>query len=121
LTYSLFFIPFNSVKMGKTGKNMKKRRLANEAAIRPTAPDSDDDEPTDTSFLLGLVQPHELATCTRVLSLITNNPELLKSKAELKHLRGAVFDFQRVAAELSGTGQSFTSHSVESSELIRGE
>lgn len=94
--------------MGKTGKqqkNLKRQRLAAQEQIHTTSPDSDDsDAPRDTSFLLGLVTPQELAIAVRTLNTLTNNTELLKSKAELKGLRGAVFDFQRVSASQAGTG-----------------
>lgn len=94
--------------MGKTGKNqknLKRQRLAAQEQIHTTSPDSDDeDAPRDTSFLLGLVSPQELAIAVRTINTLNNNPELLKSKAELKGLRGAVFDFQRISASQAGTG-----------------
>lgn len=91
--------------MGKTSKNKRRRMLAEaESTTRPISPESDGE--ADSTFLLGLVSPSELAIATRVLNTLTRNTELLKAKNELKGLRGAVFDFQRVNASLSGTGPS---------------
>lgn len=85
--------------MGKTGKNIKKRKLA--ALPTPSATSA-----SDTEFFGGLLSPSELATATRVLNVLANNEELITGgKAALKALRGASFDFQRVSAELAGTGQ----------------
>ncbi|KAK4695319.1 hypothetical protein P7C70_g8568, partial [Phenoliferia sp. Uapishka_3] len=97
--------------MGKTSKNKRRRLLAEaESAPRPiTDADSPDDDANDTSFLLGLVSPQELAIAVRTLNTLTKNTELLKSKNELKALRGAVFDFQRVSSSLAGTGNTLTS------------
>lgn len=82
--------------MGKTGK-IKKRKLA--ALPTPSGTSS------DSEFFGGLLSPSELATATRVLNVLANNSELITSgKTELKGLRGAVFDFQRISSELSGTG-----------------
>lgn len=97
--------------MGKTGKAIKRRKLAaadNEASQLTTSPlshvggDGDDSPP---EFLLGLITPSELATTVRTLNTLTRHTELLKNKNDLKALRGAVFDFQRVSATLAGTGQ----------------
>ena len=88
----------SSAIMGKTGKNIKRRKLA-EAYPTPSGTAS------DSEFFGGLLSPSELATATRVLNVLANNEELITGgKAELKGLRGAVFDFQRISAELSGTG-----------------
>lgn len=97
--------------MGKTAKN-KKRRLAAELTSTTTPLSSNnsegDEEETsnDTSFLLGLVSASDLAITVRTLNALTKNTELLKFK-ELKFLKGAVYDFQRVSTFLAGTGKFF--------------
>ncbi|KAL8290348.1 hypothetical protein RQP46_002606 [Phenoliferia psychrophenolica] len=98
--------------MGKTSKNKRRRLLASAETALPISPDSDGEGgegENDKSFLLGLVSPAELAITVRTLSTLTKNTELLNRKNELKSLRGAVFDFQRVSASLAGTGNTLTS------------
>ncbi|GAA5824990.1 hypothetical protein JCM3770_001825 [Rhodotorula araucariae] len=102
--------------MGKTGKAAKRRRIEQQAqqlAALPLPLDSDDandDAPPD--FLGGLVGPAQLAATVRTLETLSRHSELLQSKHDTPHLRPlrrAVFDFQRTAAELAGTGNSLSS------------
>lgn len=105
--------------MGKTGKALKKRRLAQFAEahslVTKTAHDSGSeapefDEPENNLFLGGLVSESQLQTTIHVLNALSNSPESISQhRPQLKRLRGAVFDFQRVAAEQEGTGNSLTS------------
>lgn len=98
--------------MGKHGKALKKRRLEQQAAQATLDPlDSpDNDHSPAPDFLGGLVGPAQLAQAVKTLDTLTKHPELLISKADTAHLRPlrrAVFDFQRTAADLAGTGPSF--------------
>ncbi|GAA5875964.1 hypothetical protein JCM8547_000666 [Rhodosporidiobolus lusitaniae] len=96
--------------MGKQGKAAKRRRIEQAAAAAIAAPLSDgEDEPGQQDFLQGLIKPAEVAVTVRTLQTLTRHTELLSNKQDLKALRGAVFDFQRVGAELTGTGNSLTS------------
>ncbi|GAA5842964.1 hypothetical protein JCM9279_004044 [Rhodotorula babjevae] len=100
--------------MGKHGKALKKRRLEHQAAqatLDPldTADDADSHAP---DFLGGLVGPHQLAQAVNTLDTLTKHPELLANKHDTPHLRPlrrAVYDFQRTAADLAGTGNSLSS------------
>ncbi|BGP51913.1 hypothetical protein JCM10450v2_007873 [Rhodotorula kratochvilovae] len=100
--------------MGKTGKAAKRRRIeqqAQQAAKLPLLDGDDADEP-QSDFLGGLVGPAQLAATVQTLETLTRHPELLQSKHDTSHLRPlrrAVFDFQRTAAELAGTGNSLSS------------
>ncbi|GAA5911626.1 hypothetical protein JCM6882_008057 [Rhodosporidiobolus microsporus] len=93
--------------MGKRGQANKKRRLEQQAAQATLALDDDDD--TAPTFLAGLIAPSELAVTVRTLQTLTRHTELLAHTKDLKALRTAVFDLQRVSAEVSGTGNSLTS------------
>lgn len=102
--------------MGKTGKALKKRRLAQFASAKVvtlTAVDVSDDEPLEEEsklFLGSLVSESQLSTTIKTLSVLANSPETLSQhRPQLKRLRGAVHDFQRVTAEQEGTGNSLTS------------
>ncbi|KIM74773.1 hypothetical protein PILCRDRAFT_14091, partial [Piloderma croceum F 1598] len=101
--------------MGKTGKALKKRRLAQFASakiVTLTAVDVSDDEPDEENklFLGGLVSESQLSTTIKTLSVLANSPETLSQhRPQLKRLRGAVHDFQRITAEQEGTGSSLTS------------
>ncbi|ORY83589.1 hypothetical protein BCR35DRAFT_303477 [Leucosporidium creatinivorum] len=100
--------------MGKLGKNLKRRKLeqqAQQAKFAPTsALDSDDEqEQQQLDFLGGLISPTQLQTTVTTLQTLTRHTQLLANKQDLKSLRGAVFDFQRLNAELSGTGTSLPS------------
>ncbi|GAA6021933.1 hypothetical protein JCM10207_002604 [Rhodosporidiobolus poonsookiae] len=95
--------------MGKTGKALKRRRLEQLERQAAQAPlDSDLDGGADsppsaaTDFLGGLVTPAQLAMTVKTLKLLSN-------KGDLKALRTAVFDFQRVGNEVAGTGNSLSS------------
>ena len=101
--------------MGKTGKALKKRRLAQFAtahvvtkvALDDTEDDVDfplpSDSCTDALFLGGVISESELSTTIKTLAALSNSPELIiQNRSQLKRLRGAVFDFQRVAAEQEG-------------------
>ena len=94
--------------MGKTGKTLKRRRLAESLLATTTTPTTStlpSDSDSSNSFLHGLITPEELATTTRTLALLANEPEALgNGRGELKGLRKVVFDFQRVSNELNGTG-----------------
>lgn len=80
--------------MGKTGKNLKRKRLQEQLDHSPSLPGT----PVDTTFLEGLVSAADIAVTVRTLNTLVHNEELLKNKNDLKALRGAVFDFQRVSA-----------------------
>jgi hypothetical protein len=101
--------------MGKTGKALKKRRLAQFASAKVVtlaAVDFSDDEFDEESklFLGGLVSESQLSTTIKTLSVLANSPESLSHyRPQLKRLRGAVHDFQRITAEQEGTGSSLTS------------
>lgn len=107
--------------MGKTGKALKKRRLAQFSTnhlVTKVALDGDDDldshlvdGPINTSlFLGGAISESQLSTTVNTLARLSESPELITQfRPQLKRLRGAVFDFQRVAAEQEGTGTSLTS------------
>lgn len=102
--------------MGKTGKALKRRKLAEATALStlspaPGSPDSDTDEPAQNNpdFLLGLVSPQELAVSVKTLQTLTTHAEAVKGKAETKPLRGAVFDYQRLSNAVAGTGNSLPS------------
>lgn len=100
--------------MGKTGKALKKRRLAVFAAahVTQTAVEDSDVEATEDSkaFLDGLVTESQLTTTIKTLSMLCDSPDVVsKHRSQLKRLRGVIFDFQRVAAEQEGTGSSLTS------------
>ncbi|GAA5844655.1 hypothetical protein JCM11251_002135, partial [Rhodosporidiobolus azoricus] len=88
--------------MGKRGQLLKKRRLEQQAA-QATLTLDDSDEDAVPTFLGGLVTPSELAVTARTLQTLTRHTELLSHTKDLKALRTAVFDFQRVSAEVSGT------------------
>ena len=96
--------------MGKAGQARKKRKQAELTRTESNLEleDSDPSEPTSKDFLLGLISPQELATATRVLQTLSKHPnELIKDqKQHLKQIKTAVWDFQRQAAAVSGTGQS---------------
>jgi hypothetical protein len=98
--------------MGKTGKALKKRRLAVFAAahVTQTAFEGSDLEVDEDSkaFLGGLVTESQLAITIKTLSALSADA-ISKHRPQLKRLRGAVFDFQRIAAEQEGTGSSLTS------------
>lgn len=100
----------SSLKMGKTGKALKRRKIASALATATLTPPSDnldsEDEggSNDPGFLLGLVSPVELAVSVKTLQTLTTHAEAVKGKAETKALRGAVFDYQRVSAAVTGTG-----------------
>ncbi|KIM78401.1 hypothetical protein PILCRDRAFT_586744 [Piloderma croceum F 1598] len=101
--------------MGKTGKALKKRRLAqfpSAKIVTLTAVDVSDDEPDEENklFLGGLVSESQLSTTIKTLSVLANSSETLSQhRPQLKRLRGAVHDFQRITAEQEGTGSSLTS------------
>jgi hypothetical protein len=101
--------------MGKTGKALKKRRLAEFASaniVTHAVVDVSDDELDEGRklFLGGLVSESQLSTTIKTLSALANSPELLpQHRPQLKRLRGAVHDFQRITAEQEGTGSSLTS------------
>lgn len=105
--------------MGKTGKALKKRRLAQFAAahvVTKTAIDGDLesanelDEDNNNLFLGGIISESQLSITVKTLNALANSPELISQhRPALKRLRGAVFDFQRIAAEQEGTGSSLTS------------
>ncbi|GAA5944826.1 hypothetical protein JCM3775_007320 [Rhodotorula graminis] len=104
--------------MGKHGKALKKRRLEQQAAHATLAsPDSADDDHANVDssardFLGGLVSPAELAYAVKTLDTLVKHPDLLADKHNTPHLRPlrrAVFDFQRTAADLAGTGNSLSS------------
>jgi len=102
--------------MGKTGKALKRRKLAEATAFAtlspaPGSPDSGDEGEISNNpdFLLGLVSPQELAVSVKTLQTLTSHAEGVKGKAEMKPLRGAVFDFQRVSNAVTGTGNSLPS------------
>lgn len=90
--------------MGKTSKNIAKRRRLEAETTSHLGPA----EAGDAEFLGGLLSASDVAIAARVLNTLTRNPELLKSKQELKALRGAVFDFQRISTELNTAGGSLT-------------
>ena len=110
---SLNFFSLSSTAMGKAGQ-ARKRRRAEIARIEPAVSgggnsDGTTAEPShSTSFMKGLISPGELATAARVLETLSKHPEeLIKDQRQhLKQLKTAVFDFQRQAATVSGTGQS---------------
>lgn len=99
--------------MGKTGKALKKRRLAQFASahvVTHSAVDVSDVDDENSLFLGGLVSESQLSTTIKTLSVLANSPELISQhRPQLKRLRGAVHDFQRIAAEQEGTGNSLTS------------
>ncbi|BGP20042.1 hypothetical protein JCM10213_002076 [Rhodosporidiobolus nylandii] len=97
--------------MGKTGKALKKRKLAlaAQAAQATLEAGSDDELGGEASFLGGLVSEGQLAVTVKTLQTLTQHPHLLAHKQDLKALRTAVFDFQRVGNELAGTGNSLSS------------
>ncbi|GAA5824854.1 hypothetical protein JCM5353_006925 [Sporobolomyces roseus] len=103
--------------MGKAGQARKKRKQAELTRTESNLEleDSDPSEPTSKDFLLGLISPQELATATRVLQTLSKHPnELIKDqKQHLKQIKTAVWDFQRQAAAVSGTGSSLTSRISE--------
>jgi hypothetical protein len=100
--------------MGKTGKALKKRRLAQFASAQVVTQagdisDSDFGE-ENKLFLGGLVSESQLSTTIKTLNALANSPESISHhRPQLKRLRGAVYDFQRIAAEQEGTGSSLTS------------
>jgi len=110
--------------MGKTGKALKKRRLAQFASaqvVTLTSVDVSDNEleVENKLFLGGLVSESQLSTTIKTLNALTNSPEAISQyRPLLKRLRGAVYDFQRIAAEQEGTGSSLTSKT--SSALVDG-
>jgi hypothetical protein len=70
--------------------------------------DVSDDE--NKLFLGGLISESQLSTTIKTLSILANSPELISQhRPQLKRLRGAVHDFQRITAEQEGTGNSLTS------------
>ncbi|KII84771.1 hypothetical protein PLICRDRAFT_146256 [Plicaturopsis crispa FD-325 SS-3] len=106
--------------MGKTAKNLKRKRLAQAQAVfsRPDPSEAvraEEDLVADTqnehaagNFVLG---QNELAITIRTLDALSSNPDMLqKHRGALKGLRRAVWDFQRVSAEQDGcvTGNSGT-------------
>ncbi|GAA5991836.1 hypothetical protein JCM11641_002120 [Rhodosporidiobolus odoratus] len=100
--------------MGKNGKAIKKRKLAQAAQLTTRVSllqdmHGDNDAPLEPSFLAGLVSPAELGNAVKTLQTLTTHPELLSHRQELRALRTAVFDFQRVGNEVSGTGNSLSS------------
>ncbi|GAA6061272.1 hypothetical protein JCM10212_000713 [Sporobolomyces blumeae] len=101
--------------MGKAGQAKKRRRaeLARFDTLADDPLDSGPDSPSSASpdFLLGLVSPAELATATRVLATLAKHPtDLIKDQRQhLKQLKTAVWDFQREAAAVSGTGEFMSS------------
>lgn len=107
--------------MGKAGQARKRRRaeiarVDSTAALAADLDNSDSTEPSSkTDFMKGLISPAELATATRVLATLSKHPEeLIKDQRQhLKGLKTAVFDFQRQAANVSGTGTSLTSRISE--------
>ncbi|GAA6013784.1 hypothetical protein JCM11491_005098 [Sporobolomyces phaffii] len=96
--------------MGKAGQ-ARKRRRAEIARVEPVERASPSEPSTAADFLGGLVSPGELATAVRVLDTLAKHPhDLIKDQRQhLKPLKAAVFDFQRAAAAVSGTGASLTS------------
>ncbi|GAA5901602.1 uncharacterized protein JCM6883_000274 [Sporobolomyces salmoneus] len=104
--------------MGKAGQ-ARKRRRAEIARVEPTVSgdldNSDGTEPSSTDFMKGLISPGELATAARVLETLSKHPEALikDQRQHLKQLKTAVWDFQRQAATVSGTGSSLTSRISE--------
>lgn len=102
-------------EMGKTGKALKKRRLAQFASahvVTLTSADVLDNELDEENklFLGGLVSESQLLATIRTLNALKESPESISQyRHQLKRLRGAVYDFQRVAAEQEGTGSSLTS------------
>lgn len=96
--------------MGKTGKTLKRRRLAESLLAPPAATSGKSTSSLDVTFLGGLIAPEDLATTVRTLAILGQNTELLtNSRSELKGLRNVVYDFQRLSNELNGTGTSLTS------------
>lgn len=103
--------------MGKTGKALKKRRLAQfttaHIVTQVAVDDGSDNEfdgPDSKLYLGGLVSESQVQTTIKVLSSLSNSPDTISQhRPQLKRLRGAIFDFQRVAAEQEGTGNSLTS------------
>lgn len=108
--------------MGKTGKALKKRRLAQFSTthvVTKVAIDTDEDfdalnglavdspisscnDPASLS-LGGAISESELFTTIKTLTVLSKSPELItQHRAQLKRLRGAIFDFQRVASEQEG-------------------
>ncbi|GAA6039419.1 hypothetical protein JCM8097_002848 [Rhodosporidiobolus ruineniae] len=95
--------------MGKTGKALKRRRIEQAAQAAAQAPlDSEADE-GNNDFLGGLISPAQLAVTVKTLQTLTSQSHLLNHKQDLKQLRTAVFDLQRIGNELSGTGNSLSS------------
>jgi hypothetical protein len=101
--------------MGKTGKALKKRRLAQFSSahvVTHTADDVSDDDPNvkDKLFLGGVISESQLAITIKTLSTLADFPDSISQhRSQLKRLRGAVHDFQRISAIKEGTGNSLTS------------
>ncbi|SCV73955.1 BQ2448_6385 [Microbotryum intermedium] len=117
--------------MGKTGKAIKRRRLAEATALAtklaaPELLDGDEDDldsladsppsstahatastPLSTDFLQGMIAPSHLAVTVKTLNALVQHPELLKDTAskttrtQLKGLRTALFDVQRLSSEVN--------------------
>ncbi|KAL7416706.1 hypothetical protein BDY24DRAFT_433048 [Mrakia frigida] len=66
-------------------------------------------EVEDSSDLIGgVIFPEELESTIEVLTALSQNPEMLKSK-QLKGFKGAMWDCWRALQETTGTGSSLTS------------
>jgi hypothetical protein len=97
--------------MGKAGQARKRRRAEIARVDSNITADLDNNDSTEpspkTDFMKGLITPAELATATRVLATLNQHPEALikDQRQHLKQLKTAVWDFQRQAATVSGTGE----------------
>lgn len=88
---------------GSAGSAAKKaattgpKKVVVEAVAAPAAEDDDSD------LIGGVIFPEELESTIEVLTAISQNPEMLKSK-QLKGFKGAMWDAWRALQETTGTG-----------------